>query len=70
MKSKAKAYVCGYIFRFNLSPLASDVFFLSVFGSFLEKIKSRNIGGSFNSRTHLSKRWNRGANPRPLAMTA
>ena len=41
MKSKAKAYVCGYIFRFNLSPLALDVFFLSVFGSFLEKIKSR-----------------------------
>lgn len=44
MKSKAKAYVCGYIFRFNLSPLASDVFFLIGFlVLFLGKIKSWHI---------------------------
>ena len=50
MRGKAKAYGCGYIFRFDL--------------------KLKHIGGSFNGRTHLSKRCNRGSNPRPLAMTA
>lgn len=34
MRGKAKAYGCGYIFRFDLKLKTLDVFFLSVFGSF------------------------------------
>lgn len=55
MRGKAKAYGCGYIFRFDLSLLASGIFFLSVFSSFLEKIKSRNIGEYSNGKKAVPK---------------
>ena len=55
MKGKAKAYGCGYIFRFDLNLLASGIFFLSVFSSFLEKIKSRNVGEYSNGKKAVPK---------------
>lgn len=55
MRGKAKAYGCGYIFRFDLKLKTLDVFFLSVFGSFLEKIKSWDIGEYSNGKKAVPK---------------
>lgn len=66
MKGKAKAYGCGYIFRFDLklkhiAVWCSDstggigYLFLIGFQFFFRKIKSRNIGEYSNGKKAVPK---------------